>query len=286
MIRVAYGARELARSLYRHPGTAIASVLSLTLLFLMFDIFWVAAGTSGRFYRNLLSEIRVEVYLHEAVPDSSVAVTTAHLLSVEGVAGAEYVSREAARERLAGMIGTDLLVGYENANPLPRSFMLMIDEAHLNTEAMQQMEIALRDLPGVADLNYSRRWLEKAESTKSLVLEIGLILGVLILATALISSANNIRLMTRTGAVGFRQLLLLGAGRTFIAMPFIAEGFLVSAFSAVLSWAVVFYGHTRVQFSQIEIVIPSLQDIGLFCLAAGVLGALSGLLGLRTSLRE
>jgi cell division protein FtsX len=286
MIRLAYVIRELARNLYRHPGTAVASVLSLTLLFLLFDIFWVAAGTSSRFYRSLLSEVRVEVYIHEAVPDSSLAVTTANLLSVEGVAGAEYVSREVARERLTGMVGTDLLIGYEDANPLPRSFMLTVDETHLNTAAMQQMEIALRDLPGVADLNYSRRWLEKAEAAKALVLEIGLMLGALILATALVSSANNIRLMTRTGAADFRQLLLLGAGRTFIAMPFIAEGFLVSTISAVLGWVVIFYGQTRVQFSQIETVMPPLQDIGLFCLAAGMLGAFSGLLGLRTSLRE
>jgi cell division transport system permease protein len=286
MIRVAYLLREFLRNLRRHPGTAVASVLSLTLLFVLFDLFWVTAGSAARFYRDLLSDVRVEVFLDESWPDSSGASLTAHLLTVEGVVGAEFVSREAARERLTGLVGTDLLMGYDTTNPLPRSVILTVHEAVLTTEAMEQLITRLIAVEGADEVHYPRRWLEKAEATKSLILQIGLILGLVILAAALVSSANNIRLMTRARAIGFRQLTLLGAGRLFIALPFILEGFLISGLSAGLGWAAILYGRTRINFSQLEIVMPSGDDIALYCLAAALLGAVSGYLGLWRALKE
>jgi len=44
MSRIAHILKELSRNLYRNPGTALGSFLSLTLLFLLFDLYWIAAG--------------------------------------------------------------------------------------------------------------------------------------------------------------------------------------------------------------------------------------------------
>ena len=67
MTRLSHVLSELGRNLFRHPGTAVASVLSLMLLFLLFDFFWIATMTSDRCYRDLLSELRMELFLPEAV---------------------------------------------------------------------------------------------------------------------------------------------------------------------------------------------------------------------------
>ncbi len=286
MIRIIHVVRELGRNLCRNPGTALASLLSLTLLFLLFDIFWVAAGTSHRFYRDLLSELRVEVFLNEEVPDSIATNLADRFTGIEGVLEAEYVSREQARQRLADLVGSDLLIGYEEDNPLPRSFVLTVDDDCLNSTQLDRIESEIRAGGGVADVYYSRGWLEKAEETRSVILQIGLALGILILATALVSSANNIRLMTRARAVGFRQMFLQGAGRFFVAFPFLIESFLLGGLSALLGWLIIWYGRTRVQFSQLEIVFPTRDEIALFCLITALLGAISGLLGLRRMLRE
>lgn len=286
MIRIAHITRELLRNLRRNPGTALASILSLTLLFLLFDLFWVAAGTSDRFYRDLLSGIRVEVFINEDVADSSVTQIATKLGGVEGVIGVEFISRDMARARLSDLVGADLLVGYDDSNPLPRSFVLTVDEDHLQSAGLEDIEKQIGQIKGSGEVHYSRNWLAKAENTKSIFLQVGLVLGGLILATALVSSTNNIRLMTRARAIGFRQMLLLGAGRFFISMPFIVEGFLIGGVSAALGWAIIFYGRTKITFSRIEIVFPSQDDIILFCVVAALLGAISGYFGLRKLLKE
>jgi len=210
---------------------------------------------------------------------------TLKISEIEGIADVQFISREMARKELAALVGTDLLVGYDESNPLPRSYTLALMPTHLNSEAIGSIETSIMKISGIDKIDYSRQWLEKAESTREIILNVGLILGGLILFTTVVSSANNIRLMTRTRAVGFWQMRLQGAGRIFIATPFVLEGFLIALFSAVLSWLVVSYGQNKISFTQFQLILPTLSQITLFCLAAGVLGFLSGLLGMRKLLK-
>jgi cell division transport system permease protein len=286
MIRLAYFVRELWRNLRCNFGTAMASLLSLTLLFLLFDLFWIASGTANKFYRDLLSELRVEVFVDESVSDDRLTDVSEQLAAIDGVLDFEYVSRDVARQRLADMVGADLLIGYDESNPLPRSYVLMVAESFLNGAALTRMEEALREVDGLSEIHYSREWLDKTESTRAIILEIGLALGMLIVAAALVGSANNIRLMTRAQAVGFRQMLLQGAGRFFVALPYLIESLLISGLAAVLGWALIFYGRTRISFVRIEIVFPPQREIILFCVGIALLGAVSGYFGLRKMLRD
>lgn len=285
MTRTSHIVKELGRNLRRNPGTALGSLLSLTLLFLLFDIFWVAAGTSDAFYRDLLSDLTMDVYVEESHPDSLLGLLSNSIKGVQGVRDVEYLSKDEAREELARLVGTDLLVGYDSLNPLPRSFVLDFEPDYLNLADIAGIGKEIADFPGTAEVAYSRVWLQKAEETKAVILQLGLGLGILILLTALISSSNNIRLMTRARAAGFRQMLLLGASRMFIGLPLIIEGFLLGAVSSALGWWVVYYGHARVSFAQIEIILPLPTEMVLFCLAAAALGAFSGYVGVRGALK-
>jgi len=286
MTRLTHIIRELGRNLRRNIGTALASLLSLTLLFLLFDFFWIGADTADRFYRNLLSDLRVEAFVDEAIPDSSLVDISNRLTNIDGVISFEFITRERARQRLTDMVGTDLLVGYDSTNPLPRSYMLTVKEDYRNGAALAKMEQDLRAINGLSEIHYSREWLDKAEQAKGIILQIGLALGVLIFAGALLSSANNIRLMTRAQAVGLRQMLLLGAGRVFIALPYLLDSFLISGVAAALGWLLIFYGRTRIGLAQLDIVFPPPHEIVLFCCGVALLGAVSGLLGLRKMLRD
>ncbi len=280
MLRLRFIIKELFRNFYRHPGTLLGSFLSLALIFFLFDLFWVGAGTANRVYSGLLTQVRMETLIDESVPDSSLAPLASSVNDVPGVAGVRFVSKDEAREELARMVGTDLLVGYDTLNPLPRSFVLTLDPAAVNSSSMTSIESALHKLPGIADVLYSRTWLAKAEATQSLIRKLGFGLGVIILLTAVIISANSIRLMTRARSTGVRQLLLLGAGRLFISLPFLIEGFLIGGLAAVAGWGVILYGYTSVEITQFEVVMPPGAQIAVFCCGTALLGLLSGLLGL------
>ncbi len=285
MTKTAHVFRELARNIYRYPGTALASLLSLTLLFLLFDLYWIAASTSENLYTRLLSEIRMEAFISEDVVEADIPALQSTLAHEEGVLAAEYISKEAARETLREILGTDLLVGYDTVNPLPRSFLLEFQADFLNPEDLAAFEQLLVDKPEFTDIAYSKEWLSSAEETRWIIQRVGLGLGILIVLTALISFINNIRLISRARAQGFQQMRLLGAGKLFLAFPFLLEGFLIGLLSAGAGWGVILYGKTRISLSQIQIIYPTIEEIAVFCGATAVLGALAGFLGIKRLLR-
>ncbi|MFQ6008432.1 MAG: cell division protein FtsX [Candidatus Zixiibacteriota bacterium] len=285
MSRISHILKELGRNLFNHPGTALGSLLALTLLFFLFELYWIAAGTAGQFYTKLLSDLRMEVYLGEEVSDSTLPAMQTSIADIEGVQSVEYVSKDQAREELRRLVGVDLLAGYDTINPLPHSFLLSFSPPYLNTTDMADIEDHVMKLTGVVQVAYSKRWLEKAQSVRALILKIGVLLGGVILLAVWLSLVNSIRLMTRARAVGFHQMRLLGAGRLFLAAPFLIEGLLIGGISAGAGWLLIFYAKRQVVFTQLEIVTPSLAEISVFCGVAAFLGLVSGYLGIHRLLR-
>lgn len=285
MTRINHILRELGRNLKRHPGTVFGSLLSLTMLLLLFDLFWVAGRTSELFYDNLLAELRVEVFLPEEYPDSGVSDLQNSMLSLPEVYSAEFVSKDMARMELERLVGIDLLIGYDSTNPLPRSMLIEVEPEYASVDDLDRLSEQLRQMCGGGEVHYSRDWLERTESTRSLMLRAGFLLGGLIMLTTILNSANNIRLMARARALGLRQMMLLGAGRIMTSLPFLIEGFLIAVVSAALGWAAILYGKERISFSQFELVYPGDDQIILFCLVMGVIGMVSGYVGIRRLLK-
>lgn len=281
-----YVLRELRKMLLGYPWTLMASFLALTLLFLLFNAFWIGAISSERFYHDLLADMQMEVFIAEEIPDSALVHIEKFVERLSGVESVDYVSRQRAREELSSLIGIDLLVGYDEVNPLPRSFVLSFPEDSITLKKMQATETELRRIEGVVQINYSKAWLTKAENTKQVIFRLGMIIGALILGTALLNSANYIRLLTRARAVGLRQMRLLGASKTLLAGPFVIEGFLLGGVSSVAGWLIIYYGLQYISFVQITIGVPPLNQLAMFCGGASILGALSGYIGVRGLLRD
>ena len=62
--------------------------------------------------------------------------------------------------------------------------------------------------------------------------------------------------MTRARTVGFQQMRLLGAGKIFLAFPFLMEGFFISGLAALIGWAAIFYARQQISLTQLSIVYP------------------------------
>jgi cell division protein FtsX len=186
---------------------------------------------------------------------------------------------------LVRLTGVDLLSDTTLANPLPRSFVLSFRTDSISTSAFEEIEKQLRTFPAIQQVNYSRDWLVNAESTRSQVHRIGVVIGALIAVAALLNLANNIRLMSRTSAVGIRQARLMGAGKLFLSSPYIFEGFLIGGVAAVTGWIALFYFQQSVRIAELQPTFPVVKDIIWFCLLSAVIGGISGLLGVRSLLK-
>jgi len=283
MTKFSYVMRKFFGNLWGRPLAALGSVLSLFLLFLLFDLAWVGSLSAIRFYDARISEIDIEVFLSDDVADSTVTVLAEAIQNIDGVEEIQLVTRDNARERLNDIMGVDLLEGMEN-NPLPRSLIISFQPNFLNMVNLSRLRSDLSRLQGVDEIMFPSQWLEKAESTKQLVEDLLFLLGVLILIAVVLNSIHSIILTARTRMEELLQMQLLGAGPVFLMIPFILEGIFYGLAASVAGWVVMHYGMELLSFRDLTIVIPTLPEIIYFCFVASAIGMISGYIGIRRSI--
>jgi cell division transport system permease protein len=264
----------------RRPIAAFGALLSLLLLFLLFDIVWISSLSSRKYYDNLVSGIDIEVFIDDSLPDSSFMATQMAISKFEGVERVDLITKDDARTLLVDIMGVDLLNGLEG-NPLPRSLVVTFRENFLNNRALGNYRKRMMEFEGVSQIFYAQHLLEKAENARMIISNIVIYLGGAILLAAVLNLVNSIRLSARAREFEITQLRLMGASRFFLLFPFILEGFLFSFLASMSGWILLQYGTDYFAFKGIEIMFPSIPEIVFFCLAASVTGIIGGYIGSR-----
>jgi cell division transport system permease protein len=146
---------------------------------------------------------------------------------------ARFVPKEEAikrfREQLASKAG--LLEGLRR-NPLPDAV-----ELQLRPGAAPVMVVTnhLRGLPGVAEVVTSRPWLHQLEQATGLAAEVGMVLGVLLLAGVVLVVANTVRLAVYVRREELEIMALVGATTGYMRRPFLWETFLQCLAASILA---------------------------------------------------
>jgi cell division transport system permease protein len=279
MIRPGRFLRQINRHMRREKRLSLGSFLVLAIVLVLVDLFWIGSGTINHEYRQLLSNVRMEVFLSDTVPDSVLTIVKNALESFEGVSSIDFISKDEAARMLENQFGSGILDGLDE-NPLPRSFVLHFNHL-LHLGELDAMEMRLKRLEGVDAVEFGRPWIEKIEHSGRLLQRIGIIVGAIILFVVLLTMANTNRLTARSKSGDFFQLKLLGAGPAYVLYPFLAEGFLSAFVAAGLGWVLVYYLGRQVSFSSFTLFFPTVQDVAVYSVAAGLTGMMGAYLGIR-----
>ncbi len=269
--------------LYRRPLPAIASLLSMLLLFLMFDLVWISSLSVDKYYDRVLADVDMEIFLEDNLSDSMLVPITDALKDLDGIESFEFISKEDARAKLHTLMGMDLLEGLDE-NPLPKSILITFDKEFINGRYLNDTEVSLRKFQSVSEIFYPRFWLEKAESNRLLVSRSVFIIGAVIFLAAMLNLLYSIRLSVKTYNEELIQHRLLGAGKTFLSVPFIFEGIFYALTAVIVGWLIIFYVANNLAISNFEVLLPSQSDIIRSCLAALGVGTVGGYIGVRRSL--
>jgi cell division transport system permease protein len=165
-------------------------------------------------------------------------------MAIPNVVGAEYISaRQALRDFAEGLGESELLAGFEDDNPLPRSFVLTLDDINAQTQV-----IARINTPEMKALG-AEKTRDDADLTE-LLISIGR--GVRITAVALIAlfgmlsviiimNAIKLTLNARRSEIGIMKYI--GATDRFIKTPFVLEGVFIGIFGAAAAALLSMFGY-------------------------------------------
>lgn len=235
--RVIYFTRVAISNMAHNLFTNLVAVITLGLSLLILSSFFLLYTNLASAVRLAGSSVGLTVYVSPGASSRVLGELKAALGSLEGVRALAYTSKEQALAELKKRLGdkASLLDGLDE-NPLPASFELTLAERISADQGTVAGLIArIRELPGVAEVDYGWEWAEKLAGLINFIKLIGLLIGgLLFLATVFIVS-NTIKLTVYSRKEEIGIVKLMGATQAFIKAPFYIEGFLQGLCGSLLS---------------------------------------------------
>lgn len=241
-----YGFRDTMRSLWRHKGMVLVSVLTVATMLVVLGATVLLAANSEYMAKNMEEELEVVVFLHTDVSREDALALEEKLHSVTGFKEATFVPKEDALENINTQLDKSQLANATGGtNPLP-------DAYHIKLEKMEQMEEAVTYLsntelfPQIELVRYGQDVVDKMIAlTNTLeIVCIAIVVGMVLIALFLVNSTIRLTVATRGEEISIMKYV--GATNFYIRVPFFLEGLLIGIVGALLADGVLFFGYDAV----------------------------------------
>ena len=284
--RILYIVDEALRTVKRHKGLTSISVIIMSLSLLMLAVFLLATDNLLKLVSEAQDEMKIYVYLQDSAAEETIDNLYREILSQHEVSSVQFVSKEEALADFKTQLGeeADLLAALR-ANPLPNSFWVVPKAEYKTQASMVALAERFQQLRGVEEVRYGKEFLDKFSSIVAAIYTIDLVVGFIVIMSAVFIIANAVRLTVMSRRKTIEILKLVGATDPFIVAPFIIEGAFQGGIAAVLS-LLLLRAVTEVSRSAIpDISFFSAEKIVIYMLVCIAIGALGSFLALRRYLR-
>ena len=234
--------RRAIVNLWRAPLPSLVAVLTIALALFLGAGFLAALGGAQLLLRGWGAEASLTLYLDPKSTDEQAQALAEQLKQDPAGLAVAYVDRGQALARLRLDLG-DLASTLDGLakNPLPPSIELT-PRQRLAVAEVKALAARLSKLPGVADVDYGREWLDRLEALARALRAAGAGATALVLGAAILVVANTIRLAVYARRDEIEIMKLVGATDGYVRLPFLLEGALQGMAGAGLSvlglWAV------------------------------------------------
>jgi cell division transport system permease protein len=232
-----YFLNEAAESLLRSWRSALLAILTIAAGLFVLGFFLMVNTNLQRVVGRWSETAEMSVYLRDDATKDQVQALES-IVDASSVAEARrYLSKADAlarfREDFPDLAGaTERL----ERNPLPASLELRLGQSARTAAAdVDTLAAQLAAEPGVADVRYDRRWLNRLGSAVRFVRTIGIVIVVLLAVAAALTVANVVRLAAYARRDEIEIMQLVGAPFSFIRGPFVAEGILQGGAGALVA---------------------------------------------------
>ena len=244
MIRaVRYSIEEAVASLWRGRQSGVTSTGTIALALFVLGGFLVVTANLQQLGDEWSRAAELSVYLRDDAKPADRADIERLLTPGQLIASHEYVSKEEALARFRRTFG-ELSASIDGLgdNPLPASFEVRLQNDAAAAAGVENLAVALKQMPGVADVRYDRQWLDRLQGAVTFVRSLGVVLGSVLTIAAALTIANVVRLALYARRDELEIMQLVGAPQAYIRGPFVMEGVIQGGIGAIAALAVLALG--------------------------------------------
>ena len=272
--------RESVKSLGRNSWMTFASISAVTVTLLLVGVFAVIMMNLNKVATDLENDVEIRVLIDIMEDDEQTAKAEAELIAqIENLPEVEEVVYSAKEQELNDLIKDfgDELSLFEQNNPLHNVLYVKAADPQQTANVAKQIE----KLDHINDVLYGEGKVEKLFSFLNISRNIGLVLILGLLFTAMFLISNTIRITIIARKDEIEIMKLVGATNSFVRVPFVLEGMWIGLLGSVIpitAVSVIYYNlyntlAPRIQGNLLELleVTPLLYQVSALLVGIGLL---------------
>jgi cell division transport system permease protein len=292
--QLVYFLRKALENIWTNPFLSLVTLSTIAISMLILGLFSLIYLNVQQSLHQMGGELQITAYLQETISPEQAEMLRSKVADWPEVEGIIYISKKQALARFRSQLReyAGILEGLKE-NPLPASLELTLMPQYGRSGNIKELSTRLGRLPGVAEVQYGRKWMAKLRVFVEVMKLVGITVGGLLLIATIFVISNTIKLTFYSRREELEIMRLVGATDFFIKAPFLIEGLLHGLGGALLaagslSLLILFlFSHLDLPLRLAVMAgsLPMGQLVGGFLGLGLLLGVLGSMVSLRRFLR-
>ncbi|MFA6592993.1 MAG: permease-like cell division protein FtsX [Bacteroidales bacterium] len=236
----------------RLANAYLSTVISISLVLLLVGVASLILVNAKSVADYFKENMRVSVLLKQEVSDKDAKEFEALLGKMPFIHGTEFISKEEGENEMKDMLGDDFLSVFETS-PIPISIDLTLDAGYVSADSLNVVKKKITASPLVDEVVYQQSLVDALNANlRKFSLVIGILIALLLFISFVLIN-NTVRLNVFSKRFTIHTMQLVGATRSFIRAPFLAQSVfqgLLSALIAILMLVGILF-FVRSEFTQL-----------------------------------
>lgn len=268
--------KESVKSINRNGWMTFASVSAVTVTLLLVGVFMVIMMNLNKVASDLENDVEIKVLIDLQADKQAETTLQQQIKELPGVESMKYSSKEHELNGLVKDFGEDLSL-FKQSNPLRNVLYVKAGNPQQTAKVAKQIDA----LDNTYQVLYGKGKIEKLFSFVNISRNIGIVLIIALLLTAMFLISNTIKITITARGKEIEIMKLVGATNWFVRVPFILEGMWLGLLGSIIPIVVVsilysqFYNaiapKLHGEIFQLLKVTPFIYEIDLLILLMGVL---------------
>ena len=228
------------KSFYRNKLASFLCVITIFINFSILGSLFVVGYNTNSLVDFLRSKYSFEVFLVEAVDQSTYLGFVEQLSENKMISSTEIIDKEKSASIFKEEFGEDVveMLGY---NPLPLSIKVFINEENFDFNKVDLLIESINSFDFVDEVEYRGKYIDDVEDRINLAVFLFLVfvIAIIFLSYQIISNTVNLSMTNRKDFIDI--LKYNGASGLFIKIPFYIESILYSVVGSIFSFLFVKY---------------------------------------------
>lgn len=226
--------RESFKSLGRNSWMTIASVSAVTVTLILVGVFTLIMMNLNKVASDLENDVEIKVLIDETADEAAEKELLAQIKKLPEVVEMTYSTKEEELEDLVKDFGDDFKL-FEQSNPLRNVVYVKASEPQQTANLAKKID----KFDFTYDVKYGEGKVEKLFNVLNISRNIGLVLILGLLFTAIFLISNTIRITIIARRDEIEIMKLVGASNSFVRIPFVLEGMWLGLLGSIIPIALV-----------------------------------------------